>query len=155
MKEDEIKKALWEYYRVATEACAVVGTVRVKMIISTITAIAAFLTFIGLILTQIDKIIFSFNLITIGIIVIGATLFFTFILFIGYLMFLKMHGINLYEIAMNIEKLQRDMLFKKIGETELKERFQKIYPYLNAYTLGHERKKLRDFFTKYFKWRIE
>lgn len=155
MKEDEIKKALWEYYRVVTEESRIVGTARIKMVISTITAIAAFLTFIGLILTQIDKIIFSFNLVTIGISVIGATLFFIFILFISYLIFLKMHGINLYEIAMNIEKLQRDILFEKIDETDLKEKFQKIYPYLNAYKLGHERKKLRDFFGKYFKWRIE
>ena len=62
---------------------------------------------------------------------IGAMLLSIFILFIGYLMFLKMHGVNLYEIAMNIEKLQRDMLFEEIDETVLKERIQKVCPYLN------------------------
>ncbi len=155
MKEDEIKKALWEYYRVATEACSVVGTQMIKLIISTIMVVAAFLTFIGLILTQIDKISFSFNFITIGIIIIGVTLFLIFILLPGYVIFMKMHQINLAEITMNIEKLQRDMLFEKIDETELKERFQKIYPFLYSYKLGCEPKKLKYFFNKYFRWRIE
>ena len=56
---------------------------------------------------------------------------------------------------MNIEKLQGDMLFGKIDETELKERFQKIYPYLNYYKLVRERKSLKDFFNKYFRLKIE
>ena len=154
MKEDEIKKALWEYYRVATEACSVVGTQMIKLIISTIMVAAAFLTFVGLILTQIDKISSSF-IITIGIIIIGVTLFLIFILLTSYVIFMKMHQINLAEIAMNIEKLQRDMLFEKIDETELKERFQKIYPFLYSYMLGREPKKLKYFFNKYFRWRIE
>ena len=66
-----------------------------------------------------------------------------------------MLGINIDEIVMNIEKLQGDMLFEKIDETELKERFQKIYPYLNYYKLVRERKNLKDFFNKYFRLKIE
>ena len=155
MKEDEINRALWEYYRTATEESRVTGTLRIKMVVSTIMVIAVFLTFVGLILTQIDKIIFSFNLITIGIIVIGITIFMIFILFTGYLIFSKMLGVKFDEIAMNIEKLQRDMLFGKIDETEIKERFQKIYPYLNIYEFMHERKKLKDLFDKYFKMKVK
>ncbi len=118
-------------------------------------AISVLLTFIVLILTQVDKIVFAFKLVTIGIIVIGAMLSLIFILLAGYAIFMKAHGINIAETVMNIEKLQRDMLFEEICETELKERFQKIYPYLYSYKLTHERKKLKGFFNKYIRWRIE
>ena len=155
MEEDAIKIALYEYYRVATEESRVTGTLRIKMFVSTFTVMAVFITYLGTIITQIDKIVFSFNLITIGLIIIGAAIIMMFVLFIGYLIFLKMLGINIDEIVMNIEKLQRDMLFEKIEEAELKERFQKIYPYLNYYKLVRERKNIKDFFNKYFRLKIE
>ena len=154
MKEDEIKKALWEYYRVATEDSRVVGTIVIRLAISAVMAISVLLTFIVLILTQVDKIVFAFNLVTIGIIVIGAMLSLIFILLAGYTIFMKVHGINIAETVMNIEKLQRDMLFEKIDETELKERFQKIYPYLYSHKLTRERKNFKDFLNKYIRWRI-
>ncbi len=155
MKEDEIKKALWEYYRVATEASSVVGTQLIRLVISAVMAISVLLTFIALILTQVDKIVFAFNLVTIGIIVIGAMLSLIFILLACYVIFMKVLGINIAETVMNIEKLQRDMLFEEICETELKERFQKIYPYLYSHKLTRERKNLKGFFKKYIRWRIE
>ena len=136
MKEDEINRALWEYYRTVTEEARATGTARIKIVVSTVMVIAVFLTFIGLILTQIDKMI--------GIIIIGIVIFIIFILFTGYLIFLNhIFELKFNEIAMNIEKLQRDMLFGKIDETEMKERFQKIYPYLNKYEFMHERKKTK------------
>jgi hypothetical protein len=155
MKKDEINKALWEYYRVATEESRVVGTQLIRLVISAVMAISVLLTFIVLVLTQVDKIVFAFNLVTIGIIAIGAMLSLIFILLAGYAIFMKVHGINIAETVMNIEKLQRDMLFEEICEAELKERFQKIYPYLYSHKLTRERKKFKDFFNKYIRWRIE
>ena len=100
MEEDTIKKALCEYYRVATEESRVTGTLRIKMFVSSFTVIAVFIAYLGTIITQIDKIAFSFNLITIGLIIIGAAIIMMFVLFMGYLIFLKMLGINIDEIVM-------------------------------------------------------
>ena len=87
MEEDAIKIALYEYYRVATEESRVTGTLRIKMFVSTFTVMAVFITYLGTIITQIDKIVFSFNLITIGLIIIGAAIIMMFVLFIGYTIF--------------------------------------------------------------------
>ena len=61
MKEDEIKKALWEYYRVATDDSRVAVTIAVRLAISAVMAISVLLTFIVLILTQVIK-LFSLSI---------------------------------------------------------------------------------------------
>jgi ACR3 family arsenite efflux pump ArsB len=132
MKDDEINKALWEYYRVVTEEAKNVGTQKIRVFTSSIMCMALFLTFIGLLMTQTDKIVFSFNLITIGIVVIGIILFLFFLSFMGYYLFLRIHNNNIFVAAMKIEKLQRDILFEKISQEELQERFELVYPFLNA-----------------------
>jgi hypothetical protein len=71
MKEDEINKALWEYYKVISEHAGIVGGQKVRLFISTIMCLALFSTYTGLIVTLKDKIFFSFNLVTIGIVVFG------------------------------------------------------------------------------------
>ncbi len=137
MKKEEINKALWEYYRVILEHCKVVGTQKIKIFVSSIMCMALFSTFTGLLMSQKDKIVLSFNLITIGILVVGIILFLFFISFLGYYLLLRIHLNNLFAIGVKIEELQRDILFDKINQEELQERLEErleeIYPFLNAW----------------------
>ena len=83
MEKDEINKALWEYYRVLSEQCGVVGAHMIRLFVSTIMCLALFLTFTGLIVSLKDEIFFSLNLVTIGIVVFGIILFLIFISLLG------------------------------------------------------------------------
>ena len=134
MKEDEINKALWEYYKVISVHAGIVGGQKVRLFISTIMCLALFSTYTGLIVTLKDKIFFSFNLVTMGIVVFGLILFLFFISLLGYYLFLRIHSYSLFNIGKRIEQLQRDILFDKIiSQEELEERFEEVYPLLNAW----------------------
>ena len=137
MKKDDINKVLWEYYRAIVEHCGIVGTQKIKLFGSTIISMAPLLSFIGLLITQWDRIIHNVspyrNLIFIGILFIGFILSLFFILFFGYYLLLRIHLNNLFAIGTKIEELQRDILFDKINQEELEERFEKVYPLLNAW----------------------
>ena len=146
MKEDEINKALGEYYRVVTEEAKNVGTQKIRVFTSSIMCMALFLTFMGLLITQMDKMVFSFNLITRCIVVIGSILFLFFISFMSYYLFLRILNNNIFAAAMEIEKLQREILFKEPNLEYLQERFEKIHPFLNISEYEVKRKNL--FFPK-------
>jgi hypothetical protein len=143
MKEEEINRALWEYYKVISEQAGIVGGQKVRLFISTIMCLALFSTYTGLIVTLKDKIFFSFNLVTMGIVVFGIILFLFFISLLGYYLFLRIHSYNLFDIGKRIEQLQRDILFDKIETQEdLEKKFEKIYPCLNAWNYKIKLKNL-------------
>ena len=131
MKKDELNETLREYHRVVAEGCNTVGTQMHRSIASGIMCLAVFLTFIGGLMTQLDEIILSFNLITVGIAVIGIILFLVFISCIGYYFFLRIHLHNISGTARDIEKLQQDILFEKISQEDLEKRFEEVCPFLN------------------------
>ena len=91
-----------------------------------------FITFTGLLITQKGKITFSFNWITIAIVIIGIILFLFFISSVGYYLYLRIHLHNIFDIAMKIEELQRDILFDKVSQEELEKRFEEVCLFLNA-----------------------
>jgi len=130
MKRDEVNKALWEYYRTLSEHSIHVGTQLHRSLSLSITCMALFLTFTGFLITQ--KITLSFNLVTIGIVVIGFVLFLLFISSVGYYLYLRIHMHNIFGTAMKVEELQRDILFDRISQEELETRFEEVYPSLNA-----------------------
>lgn len=79
-----------------------------------------------------DKKLMQINLITLGIVFIGFILFSFFISFLGYYLFLRIHTNNMFAAAIRIEELQRDLLFGNISQEMLQERFEKVYPFINA-----------------------
>ncbi len=132
MKEDELNEVLRGYYRASVENAKITGTLMHRAITSSIMCIAIFLTFTGLLMTQLAKMTFSYNLITVGIAVIGVILFLLFILSTGYYFALRIHMHNIFGTIMEIEKLQHDILFDEIRQEEIEKRFQNIYPFLSA-----------------------
>lgn len=132
MKNEDINKALWEYYRVTSEQCIAVGTFVHRSLATSIMSAGLFITFTGLLITQKDKIIFSFNWISIGTVIIGFVLFLFFISSVGYYLYLRIHLHNIFDIAMKIEELQRDILFDKVSQEELEKRFEEVCLFLNA-----------------------
>ena len=133
IKENGTHKALWEYYKVATEESKNVGTQKIRVFTLSAMCIASFLTFMGILMTQIDKIILSFNLIIICVI-IGIMLFLFLVLFVIYYLYLRKLNHNIIIIIIEIEKLQRDILFgEKMNLDNLREKFEKIYPFLNFF----------------------
>ena len=131
MKKDDINKALWEYYRVTSEQCIAVGTFVHQSLAVSIMSTGLFITFMGLLMTQKDKIISS-NWITIGIVIVAIILFLLFISSVGYYLYLRIHLHNIFDIAMKIEELQRDILFDKVSQEELEKRFEEVCLFLNA-----------------------
>jgi hypothetical protein len=131
MKKDDINKALWEYYRVTSEQCIAVGRFVHQSLAVSIMSTGLFITFMGLLMTQKDKIISS-NWITIGIVIVAIILFLLFISSVGYYLYLRIHLHNIFDIAMKIEKLQRDILFDKVSQEELEKRFEEVCLFLNA-----------------------
>ena len=131
MKKDDINKALWEYYRVTSEQCIAVGRFVHQSLAVSIMSTGLFITFMGLLMTQKDKIISS-NWITIGIVIVAIILFLLFISSVGYYLYLRIHMHNIFGIAMNIEELQRDILFDKVSQEKLEKRFEEVCPFLNA-----------------------
>ena len=125
MKKDDINKALWEYYRVTSEQCIAVGTFVHQSLAVSIMSTGLFITFMGLLMTQKDKIISS-NWITIGIVIVAIILFLLFISSVGYYLYLRIHLHNIFDIAMKIEELQRDILFDKVSQEELEKRFEEV-----------------------------
>ena len=133
MKKDDINKALGEYYRVTSEQCIAVGTFVHQSLAVSITSTGLFITFMGLLMTQKDKIIFSFtDWITIGMVIVAIILFLLFISSVGYYLYLRIHLHNMFDIAMKIEELQRDILFDKVSQEELEKRFEEACLFLNA-----------------------
>ena len=118
MKKDDINKALGEYYRVTSEQCIAVGTFVHHSLTVSIMSTGLFITFMGLLMTQKGKIISS-NWITIGIVIVAIILFLLFISSVGYYLYLRIHMHNIFGIAMNIEELQRDILFDKVSQEKL------------------------------------
>ena len=131
MKKDDINKALGEYYRVTSEQCIAVGTFVHHSLTVSIMSTGLFITFMGLLMTQKGKIISS-NWITIGIVIVAIILFLLFISSVGYYLYLRIHMHNIFGIAMNIEELQRDILFDKVSQEKLEQRFEEVCPFLNA-----------------------
>ena len=131
MKKDDINKALGEYYRVTSEQCIAVGTFVHHSLTVSIMSTGLFITFMGLLMTQKGKIISS-NWITIGIVIVAIILFLLFISSVGYYLYLRIHLHNIFDIAMKIEELQRDILFDKVSQEELEKRFEEVCLFLNA-----------------------
>jgi hypothetical protein len=131
MNKDDINKALGEYYRVTSEQCIAVGTFVHHSLTVSIMSTGLFITFMGLLMTQKDKTISS-NWITIGIVIVAIILFLLFISSVGYYLYLRIHMHNIFGIAMNIEELQRDILFDKVSQEKLEKRFEEVCPFLKA-----------------------
>ena len=131
MKKDDINKALWEYYRVTSEQCIAVGRFVHQSLAVSIMSTGLFITFMGLLMTQKGKIISS-NWITIGIVFVAIILFLLFISSVGYYLYLRIHLHNIFGIAMDIEELQRDILFDNVSQEKLEKRFEAVCPFLNA-----------------------
>ena len=131
MKKDDINKVLGEYYRVTSEQCIAVGTFLHHSLAVSILSTGLFITFMGLLMTQKDKIISS-NWIIIGIVIVAIILFLLFISSVGYYLYLRIHLHNIFDIAMNIEELQRDILFDKVSQEKLEKRFEEVCLFKNA-----------------------
>ena len=128
MKEDEIHKALWIYYGVVIEERRYAEMQKIRLFTSSIMCMALLLTYMGFVMSQTDKIVFSSNWITIGIVFIGIILFLFFISFIGYFLSMRIYNKNLFNVARVIERIQQDILFDKIKtQEELQERFEAVH----------------------------
>lgn len=106
------------------------GKQMIKVLIACIMCMAVSLTFTGLLITQ--NINLSSNLIGIGIVVIAIILFLFFLSFFLYYLFLRITLNSILNIGRKIEELQRDILFDKINQEELQERFEEVCPILNS-----------------------
>lgn len=77
IENDELRQLLIEIYKVTTEESRMVGTQKIQVFTSNILCMAVLLSFIGLALTQYEKIIDS-NLVIIGLFIVGFILFYFF-----------------------------------------------------------------------------
>lgn len=130
--QGDVNKVLCEYYRVGSEQCIHLGKQMIKVLTACIMCMAVSLTFTGLLITQ--NINLSSNLIGIGIVVIAIILFLFFLSFFLYYLFLRITRNSILNIGRKIEELQRDILFDKINQEELQERFEEVFPILNSGT---------------------
>ena len=138
-----LNRILFELYRVTTEESRAVGAQKVQVFVSSIVCIAVFLTFMGLVITQFDKVVSSFSFAIIGFVIIGIIILLFLISFVGYHIILRNIGQKLASTAMSIEKLQQDVILGKIEPEELKKKLVDIFPYSSVYENIEDLKKFR------------
>ena len=129
MEKNEVNKALAEYYRLTIEHCEALGVGMRRSFTESIMSAGLFLTLLGLLISQ--KITLSFWM-TIGMVIIGIVLFLFFIASVGEYFYLQIHLHNMFDLAVEIEDLQQDILFDKVRGGELEKRFEEVRPALKT-----------------------
>lgn len=140
MKRDEAREILSEYYKQTLEDCRTVGDQKYRVLIY-IAATFAGMLYVTIRINEVDPSYKLNKLIFLVIIIFSIVI----IALFWALLFLCRHLLILDKIAIKIEELQRDILFKKMGDK---------YLFCWDDIPGNDNKKLKEFLIKNFnvKW---